>query len=426
MEEKTRSVFGTLVLIISDIAIIDMIYMVLGANYYSAVTGISFLPGITVTVLTFMLYHLFLRSERTLPQAVTFLVVSYFVTVVILLVFFMHPPNIILTVLAIMFWCIPFWRIYFLTETPPTLDKFIARFGSITFSLLFVLVFVVETGAPYTRILPCAISLFLCLAALIAVRTAGSGADSSRGIRGVAVILAFLLLIGSIIAVFLLFAAASFGMTIAAGAAALWHGIKYAGNMLLEFLIWLNSFLPELGEGRAPESEPMPFLGEISDWGSPFVFLGATAFLIILCVIAALTAAVVAFLVIRFRGKKLGGRRMKKASAISRFKLRMRPEVTKRFFNAVRFFIDSILFRNTPQGVFLRIERWGRLRRRGRAPGETPRNYLKRISYDVPQHKEALTKLADALDAHWYGDSAISQMPLDELTAIRRAFSSAI
>jgi len=262
----------------------------------------------------------------------------------------------------------------------------------------------------------------LCLAALIAVRTAGSGAGGSRGIRGAGVILAFLLFVGAIIAVFLLFAAASFGATVAAGATALWRGVQYLGDAVLKFLNWIVLLLPEPKRGGTPEIDPIQFPDGVASGGESLAFLRETAQLIVICAIAALIATVVILIVFRFRNKKLGGKHIKKATNVSRTKLRPRLAFSKRLIGSVRFFIDSFVYRNTPQGVFLQLERWGRLRRRGRASGETPRNYLRRISGDVPQQRDALAKLADALDAHWYGDPGESQMEAGELVAIRRAF----
>jgi hypothetical protein len=72
--------------------------------------------------------------------------------------------------------------------------------------------------------------------------------------------------------------------------------------------------------------------------------------------------------------------------------------------------------------VFLKLERWGKLRRKGRAPWETPRSYLKRISRDVPEQKELLEKLADALDENWYGNKEEVHITAGELAFIRRGF----
>jgi len=422
MGEKSNSVFGPLILLLSDVAIIDAVYMMIWADDLSTASGIGLVPWLTMTAATFVLYRLFLRRERTLPQATVFLAVAFLATFVLLLVFFVRPPSLILSVITILLWSIPFWRIYFLTETPPPLERFISRFAAITFVLLLVLIYVAGTGKSYIVILPCASSMFLCLAALIAVRTAGSGADGSRGIRGAGVILAFLLFVGAIIAVFLLFAAASFGATVAAGAAALWRGVQYLGDAVLKFLNWIILLLPMPKSGEPPEVDHAQFSDGMAYEGENLTFFGETLQLIVICIIAALIATAVILIVAHFRHKKLGGKRIKKTADVSRFKLRLRPAFSKRFFSAVRFFIDSILYRNTPQGVFLQLERWGKLRRRGRALGETPRNYLKRISGDVPQQREALAKLADALDAHWYGDPGDAQMEVGELVALRKNF----
>jgi len=421
MEERNNSLIGALVLIISDIALIDAVYIIIGMNHHDAATGIAFFPWALCAVLACVCYRMFLRRERTLPQAVVFLGLFYLMTTAVLLIFFIRPPNPVFFVLVLLFLSVPFFRIYFMAEMPPTLANFIARFGAITFVLLFMLIFVVGTDRSFTLVLPCLITMILCLVALIANRTMGSGADSGRGVRGVAVILFFLTLIVAIVVLFWIFAAAAFGATVVAGITALWDGIRTVGNILLAVLLWVFSWIPALDGSGASPGEPIHSANGTDGFGT-IQMLGETALLVILCLAAVLCLALVIFIVTYFRRKKLGGKRNQKAVRLKTFKLQMHITFTKRFVNAIKFFVSSIMYRNTPQGVFLRLERWGKFRRRGRTPGETPRHYIKRISDEVPEHKEALLKLADALDACWYGSLSSSEMSIKELAAIRRAF----
>jgi hypothetical protein len=422
MPTKNASLFGALTLLISDVALLDAAYMPFRIEGKNIAPSPGVFPWLALTLATFALYRLFLRRERTLPQAAAFLAASYLVTAAVLLVFFVRLPSALSTAITVLFWAVPCWRIYTVTETAPTLEKLTLRLEVIIFVLLFVLLIIISTENPYIRALPCVASLLLCLASLIIMRTAQSGAGEGRGVRGVAVIFVFLLLIGTAVAAFLLFASASFGDTIAAGADALLRGIKYLFGLLSRFLLWLVSLFPEGDSGGDyPEGMNQPPPG-IPDDMDMTIDGGETVLLVILCVLAASVAALVIVGVARFRHKKLGGKRMRKVARAKRRRRRAGPTFLQRLVNAARFYGYSIIYRNTPQGVFARLERWGKRRRRGRVLGETQRNYLTRLASDVPGQKTALMRLADALDAHWYGDPSLAQLSRGELASLRRSF----
>ena len=417
METKNSQGFGVLVLLISDIAILDAIFMFFGANNHETLLNLRFFPWSFLTILIFSLYYIFLRKERTLLQAAIFLGVAYITTVVIMFVFFALQPGIVLNLIAILFFAIPLCRLYFLIEEPPGLDKLIARFGAIIFVLFFVLVFIIGTEDSLVRAVPCAGVLILCLASLIVLRTKHSGADNKSGIRGAFVICAFMLLIGLVI---VLFVAVSFGETLAAGAIAIWGMLVYLGSLIARFFAWLVSLLPAREFEVINGGTPMPgaggdiMAGEMIGFGEAIM----TAFLV--AIIVAIATTIVWF-AIKLRKRKLGGKRSKKTVAIRKSKIGLQFK-TSHFINNLKFFIKGTIHRNTPQGVFLKLERWGKLRRKGRAPGETPRNYIKRIASIVPEQREALNRLADSLDNIWYGAQTESTMTTKELSSIRRAF----
>lgn len=422
MDENNGSVFGALILLVSDLAMLDAAFMIFGTDSSRMALSIGFWPWLVLAVLSFSSYQVFLRRERTLLQAAAFLAAAYVVTVTVMFVLFVDLPSPLAKIVAVLFWSVPLLHTYLLTRTPPALEKLTMRLDVVIFVLLFVLLYVIGTGEAYIRALPCVISLLLCLAALIVVRTTGVGADEGGKIRGAAVMLAFLILTGAVITAFLLFASASFGDAVAAGAAALLSALRYAFDLIMRALFWLLSLIPmpdaggELPPGMAPAALDLPGEAEMIDFGP-------TVLVVIICVLAALAAAAAIVALVRYRGQRLGGYRVRKTAVVKRRRIRSRASFLRRILNSFKFLGYSILYRNTPQGVFLRIERWGRLRRRGRASSETQRNYLMRLSGDVPENRDALLGLADALDALWYGDPALSQLPRHELIKLRRSFS---
>ena len=422
MKEKNSSALGALTLIVSDAAIADAIALFFASGHGNHTLKLAVFQWIPFSALIFLLYRLFLRRERKLVHAVAFLAVSYAVMAAALLIFFTGPSSPISTAITIIIWSMPIWRIYRLSETPPELSRLISRFGAVVIVFLIVLIIIFGAGGEQARTAPHVLSLFLCFVSLIVMRTAHSDTDVARGMRGVAVLLAFALVIGSCIAVFYLFISASLGDAVAAGAGALLRGLNHVFRLIMRFLLWLVSLLPEPGgesgfAGEAPPSIP-DGVGDYDYLPDP----DPGTILVVICVIAALVVAAVITLVIIFRGKRLGGKGGKKTGRPRRGGTRPDYAFLRLLLEKIRFFADSIIYRNTPQGVFLRLERWGRRRRRGRRAGETQRSYIMRVSDDVPGQRQRLLKLANALDACWYGDPSFSQLPRSELSAIRRSF----
>ena len=424
MEDSRGSLLGTFTLLVSDIALLDAAFVVFGSRGSDEILSIGILPWLIMAVASLAMYRLFLRSERSLMQATLFLVASYAVTVAVLFVFFVRLPSFLSVVFALVFWTVPQFRIFIATRTPPTIEKLTARLEGVIAFLLFLLLFIVGLDKQLAYAIPCSVSVLMCLTSLIVMRTYRSGALSGgTGMRGVAVILTFFLLIGAAIAVFLLFAYASLGDLVAQGVAAGLRGIRVLFGFLMRFMRWIVSLIPtpDYGGEFPPDMVAM-------DGGSGFaeeMVSGSQIIPIILvCALAIGLAAFVIVAVIRLRRVRLGGSRKMLVPDIKRSRTRSKSFFVRRWLDLLRFIGLSVLYRNTPQGVFVRLERWGRHRRCGRAVGETQRCFLSRLSAFVPGHEDALLCLADELDARWYGgEPALSRVPMRELSRLRRAFS---
>ena len=219
MVSRTGSVMGALSVIMSDAAMLSAAYMIVGLKDGESPVSIGFLPWLLCAVAAYFLFGLFLRRERTLPQAVAFLAVSYVITAAVLLIFFVSLSGPLSYVIAAVFWLLPFWNIYSITAEPPTMEKISSRFEGVVFVTLIVLIVVLGTGNQLRHALPCALSLVFCLLSLIVMRTAGSE-TGGHFIRGAAFMIARLLIIGAGIAAFLIFASVPVGDAAAAAAAA--------------------------------------------------------------------------------------------------------------------------------------------------------------------------------------------------------------
>ncbi len=420
MENGRDSGFVALMMTVSDISMLTAAIWVFGYAEHREILKIGIIPWIVLVLATLLLYRLFLMRERTVAQAAAFLAVFYIAAAAVLFAFFIHLKGPASYIIAAMFQAIPVWHIYSMTETRTTPEKLVGRLEALVMVLLAVLAFVAATGSPLKYALPCAASLILCLAALSADRISG-GSDDGK-IRTVVPIAALFMLAAVAAAAFLLFASVPVGNAVTAAALAVFRGAKYLAVLIGRFLAWLISLLPETSDdnvlsdigGLPPEFAGAE--GELEDVG-PAMIIAMTAS------IAFLGLAFFVYVVIKFRKKRLEGTPKKKVQ-----KLIKAPRqglfllFLGRFSGELRFILDGIIYRNTPPGVFVHLERWGRLHRKGRLAGETHRQYLTRLAAGLPQCADDLYRLSDALDAHYYCDREL-HIPRRELAAIRRSFS---
>lgn len=127
---------------------------------------------------------------------------------------------------------------------------------------------------------------------------------------------------------------------------------------------------------------------------------------------------IVLILVIRFRKSRISFQ-MKKvgSSAIVRKKTKRKSVGRcKRFADWLMFRKNAFVFRNTPKGVLVWLERRSARKKQPRKAGESIRAFTERISPDG-----TLTALADALDAQLYGGRPYRLTP-QECRDIKKRF----
>ncbi len=194
-----------------------------------------------------------------------------------------------------------------------------------------------------------------------------------------------------------------------AAVSALWDVIN-------RFFTWLLSLLPLPEMDTALEPEPAAssvVTGELEKMEFPLETL-----YIILGVIGLLILALGVFLIIRHRKVKIGlpqtiSRRVN-APGVRGWR---RSETPLSFAcTNIKFKIMSFRYRNTPPGVLVRLEKFGRKSGAPRLGGESFREYLGRLSPDGQ-----LTPLSDSLDAMYYG-KAEKGLGKNECRRIRKNF----
>jgi hypothetical protein len=421
MENESGSGFTSFTMIVSDISMLTAAVWVFGYAKHREILRIGIIPWLTFALATLLFYRLFLRRERTLIQAATFLAISFAIAAAVLFIFFIRLKGPVSYIIAVIFQVVPVWHIYSITDAPPTLEKLIGRLEALIMVLLAVLAFAVAIGISLIYTLPCAVSVFLCLIALIVERTA-DGEGHGRRMRCAALVLSLFLLAGAGAAAFLLFASVPVGSAVTAIALTLLRAVKHIAALMGRLLTWLASLLPESGAVEAlPETGGQPF--DVSGEAGVFKDAGPVILLILFGTIAAVLLAFILYAVIKFRRKRLGRTAKKKIRPLNKARSRGHLALSlRRISDSVRFFVDSIIYRNTPPGVLVHLEQWGRRHRMGRLTGETHRHYLSRLATGVPERTGELNRLSDALDSYYFGGRKLHMLKC-ELTAIRRSFA---
>lgn len=267
-----------------------------------------------------------------------------------------------------------------------------------------------------------------------------------------------LLVIGGLLIVFFLLAAVSVlrGEAVSAWIVgvvkACWRAVTgavlFAGRLLLRFIEWLVSFLPEPeGGAEVPEPWTFPGIGEMEAGWQPDLMKSV----IIVLAAAALAVILLVRHFLHLLAGGTGGRKKtapgeRRSSCFGRF-LRELLTRFRRFFRAV----FTVLFRaDSVPALLYRAEWYGRRRLAGRKKHETVREYLTRIggaengAADAPRGGEAAgtgaaagaagmtaarraaaLRLAELADLYLYGSAgAEAEAPADpaEAKIIKRAF----
>ena len=322
-------------------------------------------------------------------------------------------------------WGTSYFRCHQFLFAPPKAEQVMLGF-ELTVAALFLTALLVSTGAAPTPLLLCMLlSCVLSLAALAQLRSGHRRAQGSTGGKGRLLSAA---LLGGPAA-----AAALLALLFTDGAAGAVTRLLTAVRRLFSLLFrgvetvvrWLVSLIPE---GDMEYTDP-PLPG--SSGGMTGVE-GDTMFFDNRIVLYIALGCVILGLLLFLGYRLLRGGRSKTTVSLpdSRTQVRRSPrfaEVLSLFLRrlkarASRFFAYLRGYHTAP-GLFLWLER--RLRgKRGRQTGETPRAFLKRTETLIPDCGEDLRRLADCLDAHYFGYGMT--VPAADIRSMRRRLRRAL
>ncbi|MCL2677945.1 MAG: hypothetical protein FWE85_02705 [Clostridiales bacterium] len=279
-------------------------------------------------------------------------------------------------------------------------------------------------GSPIIYSLPVFFTVLLNLACLLCLRVnAGRAGDAARA-RNAGAFLPLAVIIPAcvVLAFVLLISAAPLGGRLAALLDGIVAAFAFIFGLAGKLLAWLTGFLPEEKPepGPDPEPEPVPDPEPAPDPGAfPF---GTVIFLLAL-------AALAVYLLYRIRSLRLkAGYGGHGASTVRRSSPGF-LEALRAWWREVRaglsFFAASFSRRNTPQGVYLGLERLGARRKLTRNKGETHTFYLERLKEAAGRQNRGelaglLVKLQGDLQERFYGKSPRALISQQELLWLRK------
>lgn len=371
--------------------------------------------------LTYGVLALFLRRPRSLRSVVLMVLAGGLLQAGVSWTAGVRYPSLMAGLCLLLMWGGTYLRCYELSLKPPSAEGLITAFET-TVLTLFAAALCVSGGVMETRaLLPPAAGVLLTLGALAQQRSSNHRVQSAafKNWAGRA-LLALLLAALTGIAVL-------FGALLTGSAAQILTQIttwfKEIGTAFFQlvdrFISWLIVLFPaqDFGELEVSGSAPLPTGG-----GEAYIpQLDVVPYLLAGVLLLGAVSVILWFLYksgFSFRAPALVHRGT--LTRKSRSPAKIISQLLLRLYRRFRFWIASLVRRNTGPGVLIWLER--RLRRLHirRGSGETCRAFLLRAQQVLPGCREMLTELADCLDQLYFGDG--SDLTAQRAAQMRRCF----
>lgn len=388
--------------------------------------GMILMPGlffwIAFVIACSLTQTLLSGKERTL-RFIMLVTAAFFAVQAIVCFIFTEGYSTFERVLFILiFWMFSYYRCFLLIKSGMKQEQVTDNFDLSVIILLLAAACATMSSMEMSILLFPAIAAALSLSALICARADSGNRSGARGkgIRGSSIIVGTVIVIAGAAAGAVALFSDAIRTGIKAFFKALFTALKWLGKAVIAFL--LKVFPPRIPDegGMIPAVE-----GTMSGEGESTTELFFTSEWLFRGIIIGIIALLVAVAVVRFI---MGGRHKTSVAYVSASvkKKRLRRHsfgaAFARFSQRTRFFIDSIIYRNTARGLFAWLLRRGITMRIARKKGETPRAFIERLSEKCPASRERLLEVSDILDREFFGECREKIMPHD-IAVIRRELS---
>lgn len=368
---------------------------------------IEMLPWLLLSLLFFGCLHLFLQKERPLGQIIIVSIASYFITVVIMSLFFIHVTGIIAWMITWVFLGITIIRAAMIQLEDCDLKSVLVRCELPALGIAFLLCLntsEIYYFPPYYMALTIAVFLFN-LIALTITRMNSLGATASVSTTTLCI-----LAVGVIATAIAYFTTTLAATVVAKTSAVISWLSNWIYTTIAQFFSWFFSLFPDVEyqaesmEAAQATSTEMAEMAEISS-------SNITAFLI--CITIAIVCFVL-WLLYKFR-KILFHKR-----TISRVYQRPQQVTEKiKFFSRIKTWLNHLFKKlqfeliliskqNTPEGSAIILSRIGKKRGVKKQEGESYHSYLNRLA-PLCNQTVLLEKLANIIDDNLYATIKTSE-----------------
>jgi len=400
---------------VTDAAIYNTIFLIFAVVQADRAMQPGAVPWSIVAAVLAMANYFLLRRSRAIPVFAVLNALGFAILLIVLLQGLGPAAGFAPVFFTVVFALISVGTISYRVLHPPTINKMLIKLDAFLICVAFYTVVTALGGLPvyYPFFLLCVLVMNVVVLAYLRAHGGEGFVRCASRFEGALVIAGSYGIVGALMILGVtLFSA---GARDAAGfiAALLANGLRALWRVILRLFEFIASLFPNNEYSQPPDAmAPGEMGGEQTVLEA--VEIDQNVLMIISVIIAALIFATLLFLVIRLRRKRL---RIDLPSRIgSSVRTQKLGGVLWRrilsFLSGVLLRIKAWYYRNTPPGVLLYAERWGRRRGIVRGRGETHRDYFRRLA-DAPAITDEtlpslLFRLADELDARFYASAPSS------------------
>lgn len=415
--KKSLPLFSLITVYLTQVITMCNLYMFFMSTENYNFQSIELWPWVLLSLVTFIILHLFLRTPRPLPQVIILTVVCFLISIVIMAMFFIHVVGFFAWFFAIGFIAFTFGLALNLNlQDADTLT--VLRWCELPVMGIVLLLWLSVSPLYYFPPYYLGLAVVMLILNFIALTMTRMNNTSykNRGdrISAISAVSLCLVSLGALACGFVYFASSFASKTVATTSSAISWITGLISSTISAFFAWFVSLFPEAEE----------YASEI-DYTATEEMLGAsegislptsddmTAVLILGTILA---VCLLVFVVFKLRKSKLSVGKIKlgykrpqqtseKVSFLKKFK-----EFLHRIYSNLRFKITVFLKRNTPCGAVIMLAKIGRLHGVSKNVGESYHSYLLRLAPLVDDSaKLPLETLAAIIDSSLYAPQKLDK-----------------
>lgn len=434
---KQTSRFESITAIINGVAIMANLVWIASYTRFenfdpACIWGI--LPWLGLSIATFFINRLFMSKARSVQSIVMLNAVLFAVTLAVLLQFFKMESGFAYFLFGVIVAASTALSCSVCLGTP-VLRKVVNRLDiSVILSVVFIWLYSnINIPGEFMLVMPIAVMANFTCVIFRRITNDGQAIYKSK-YGGIAAIVAIVLLLFAVLAVFMLLFSGLIGSGASAAVNGFMTALKAIASALTAFFVFMAKFFPNSESEMGPiEQQPNTSIQEDAELGQQLA-QGNFIFFVVIALI--LIGIFVLFLIAR-KLKTSGGITVEKKKKVTVTATKTSLlEALKKFFKQlsekITFALNLTKNKNTSAGVYIYINRYAALSSQKRNADETPRIFLNRLaeSYIADEENDAqnvandLNILANDLEKQFYSEEKTSSLTKEQLKNLRQTMNT--